>query len=345
MGTATLGPMRNWLGRVSPWVTAGAWTVFMATASACRPTATGTQTGDQARSRPAKTGGRMTEGKLRGIDTSQLTSRERSEWWTQVSELLAPCPDQPVSIAQCVDEKRPCSACVPAAEFLVRQVTLGKTRAQIERAFGLRFDADSVKPIDVDGAPFKGPRDAPVTIVEWADFECPFCALASPYLDYLVKAFPGQVRVVFKHFPISYHTWSVLAARAAVAAHRQGKFWPMHNGLFANRESLDEATILHLAQQIGLDMDRFKADMTAQTTLDTIERDRREADELGLRGTPMIYVNGRYFDLQDFDLMQDLLPWIETEIEITTKKRAKPQLPPPDFAHLVGTTPVSGDVP
>ncbi len=274
------------------------------------------------------------EGELPGVDTSELTARERTEWWTQVTELLAPCPDQPVSIAQCVNEARPCAACTPAAEFLLRQVTLGKTRSQIEGAFQLRFGPDSVQTIEIAGAPFKGPERAPVTIVEWADFQCPFCALASPYLDYLVKAYPGQVKVVFRHFPISHHEFALPAAQAAIAAGQQGKFWAMHDLLFANRQSLDTTTFLRLAQELGLDMDRFQVDMAAQTTLDVVERDRREADQLGLRGTPLIYVNGREFDLRQFDMMQELQPWIETEVELSTGKRVSPRLPPPTLAGM-----------
>ncbi len=330
--------MLTGLDRVSKWVIAAAAACVLSGLSACQPSATASSTTARTGSRAGRSGPGMKEGELPGIDSSQLTGRERSEWWTHVSELLAPCSDQPVSIAQCVHEKRPCRACSPAAEFLLKQVTLGKTRAQVEGAFLLRFDPDSVKSIDIAGAPFKGPEKATVTIVEWADFQCPFCALASPYLDYLVRAYPDRVKVVFRHFPISYHHYAVSAARAAVAAMRQGKFWEMHDLLYANREGIDDTVFVSFAQKLALDMDRFQVDMAAQSTLDVIERDRREADELGLRGTPMVYINGRNFDLRQFDMMQDIQPWIETEIEIATGRSVSPRLPPPNLTVGPGTS-------
>src|SRR5262245_45815826 len=112
--------------------------------------------------------------KLAGVDTSALTPREQRDWSTYVTELLAPCSDQPVSIAQCIKESRPCSPCLPAARFLVQRVTRGAARSQIEAAFRLRFAPDQVKNIDEADSPSKGPKGAPVAVVEWADFECPF---------------------------------------------------------------------------------------------------------------------------------------------------------------------------
>jgi 2-hydroxychromene-2-carboxylate isomerase len=255
---------------------------------------------------------------LDGVDTSSLTVREKEQWSSYVGELLAPCPDQPVSIAQCVTEKRSCSTCKPAAEFLVKQVTRGRTRAQAEEAFRIRFSPDEVKTIDVDGSPVKGSVDAKVTIVEWADFECPFCGIASPMLDQAIGKFPGQVQLVFKHFPLSSHEHAEMAARAAVAADRQGKFWQMHHALFKSQGHLDEASIERLARDIGLDEKQFGVDRKGEAAADRVTADKKQAEELGLRGTPMIYVNGRYFDLEKFDLAEDLDDWIELEIELSS---------------------------
>jgi len=135
---------------------------------------------------------------LKGVDTSSLTPRERREWAAQVSELLAPCPDVPVSIAQCIQEQRACKACLPAAQFLLKQVQAGKPKKDREEAFHIRFDANKVRTIATGGSPEVGSPDAVVTIVEWADFECPFCKMMSPLLDDLVHRFPGQVRLVYK---------------------------------------------------------------------------------------------------------------------------------------------------
>jgi hypothetical protein len=151
---------------------------------------------------PGESGGDSSQGRqdkvvaLKGIDTSALTARERTDWSRAVSELLSPCPDQPVSIEQCVNESRACNACAPAASYLVEQVRRGRTRAQVDVAYRARFGADQVKNIDLGDAPSKGAPNAPVLIVEFADFECPACADKRPLLDKLVEEHAGKIRLV-----------------------------------------------------------------------------------------------------------------------------------------------------
>jgi protein-disulfide isomerase len=253
---------------------------------------------------------------LPGVDTSSLTPRELGKWREYVGELLAPCADQPVSIAQCVSESRACSACVPAAKFLVERVRRGDARSQAEAAYRNRFSPEAVKSIDISGSPVKGAEKPVVTLVEWADFECPFCGFAAPVLKGIVEKYPEQVRLVFKHYPLSAHQHSETAARAAVAAQKQGKFWPLQQALFENQKAgLDAAKVTELARKAGLDMKAFESDIASEATADSVARDRKQADELGLEGTPMLYINGRYFS-QHFDFRQDLEPWIALEIEL-----------------------------
>lgn len=278
------------------------------------------------------------------MDTSQLTGRERTEWWAHVSELLAPCPQVAASIAECVSQARACSSCRPAAEFLASQVRLGRTHAQVESAFRLRFDPETVRAVDVTGSPAKGPADAPVTLVEWADFECPFCVRTAPELEFAAQAFPNHVRFVFKHFPLTQHVHALDAARAAVAAQRQGRFWPLHDLMYANAEQLDPKGLTLLEQKVGLDLGRMDVEIGLPEVQAVIDRDKKQADQLGLKGTPMIYINGRYFDLDYFDPGADLEPWIALEIELATGKKVEPvkvnrQAWPPDFQSAQGAPP------
>ncbi|HVJ15055.1 MAG TPA: thioredoxin domain-containing protein [Polyangiaceae bacterium] len=254
---------------------------------------------------------------LPGIDTSALTAREKSEWSYLVSERLAPCPDQPVSVAKCVSESRPCRACVPAAGYLVDQVRAGRTRSQAEAAYQARFSADKIRNIELQDSPSKGPSDAPVLIVEFADFECPFCGAVKPVVDSLFEKFPGKVRLVFKEFPLSMHQNAEGAARAAVAAQKQGKFWEMHGLLFENQTTLDSANIERLAQKAGLNLEQFKKDVASEAVADAVARDRKQGEALDLQGTPSIFINGRLFPTgQDFE--QDIEAWIKLEIELVT---------------------------
>jgi thiol-disulfide isomerase/thioredoxin len=266
---------------------------------------------------------------LPGVDTSALTPRELGKWREYVTELLAPCPDQPVSIAQCVTQARGCSSCLPAAKFLVERVRRGDTRTQAEEAFRARFSPDTIKSIDLAGSPAKGATSPVVTIVEWADFECPFCAATAPLLKQLVESHADQVRLVFKNYPLSAHQHSDAAARAGVAAHQQGKFWPLSYMFFESQKAgLDETNIAKLAREAGLDMKAFDAARASEATADIVARDRKQADELGLEGTPMIYINGRYFDFDHFDVRQDLEPWVELEIALATGTAPAPTAAP-----------------
>src|SRR5688500_12850183 len=119
-------------------------------------------------------------------------------------------------------------ACLPAARTLVEQVRRGGTRTQVEADYRDRFGADGVTHLDGSGCASEGPEAAPVLIVEFADFECPACAAARPVIDELYHRHLDKVRVVFKHFPLGMHPNAEKAARAAVAAGRQGKFWELH---------------------------------------------------------------------------------------------------------------------
>jgi protein-disulfide isomerase len=261
---------------------------------------------------------------LEGVDTSKLTDREKQEWSAYVTEQLAPCPDQPVSVAQCIQESRPCDLCRPAARFLASHVTRGRSRTQVETAYRIRF-GDEVKNVEVGDSPFIGPADAAVTIVEWADFECPFCGAAAPLLEKAQATYPKHVRLVFKNYPLAMHEHAETAARASVAAERQGKFWEMHHALFKSQSmGLERPLIEQLAKELGLDTKRFIADLESESVADAVLADRKQAEKLGVRGTPMIYVNGRHFEIELFSLVEDLEEWLALEIEVRTGQRVEP---------------------
>ncbi|AKT43955.1 DsbA family protein [Chondromyces crocatus] len=277
---------------------------------------------------------------LSGVDTSALTPRERREWAAQVSELLAPCPDTPVSIAQCVKEQRACKSCLPAAQFLLKHVKAGRTKAEREEAFHSRFDATKTKTIVTDGSPTIGPPDAPITIVEWADFECPSCRVMMPVLDQVEKRFRGQVKVVFKFYPLASHPHGEIAARAAVAAMNQDKFWEMHHVMFERQDRLEQTDLERYARDLGLDLPRFKKDLTVEETTQRIEKDRKQADELGLTGTPMVFINGREVELQFLNsTYEDLEDWVKLDLELAGQTVAPA---PKKVEAAKGETPPAG---
>ncbi|HWA78027.1 MAG TPA: thioredoxin domain-containing protein [Polyangiaceae bacterium] len=250
------------------------------------------------------------------VDTSALTTREKSDWSGYVSEFLTPCADQPVSIAQCVQQSRPCKACVPAARFLVDLARRGQVRQQVEAVYKARFSPEAVRGLSLDEAPSKGPTDAKVVLAEFADFECPACGAARPQIEEVLKRHPRDVRLVFKHFPLTQHENAEKCARAAVAAGKQNKFWEMHAALFQSQPKLDSETVEGLAKGIGLDMKRFLQDRDSEATADFVARDRKQGEALALKSTPSIFMNGRPVLILGGDLQEELESWIQSELEL-----------------------------
>jgi len=246
---------------------------------------------------------------LPGVDTSPLTPREKGEWSTYVSELLAPCADTPVSIAQCVKEKRACNKCLPAAKYVLKGVRDGETREQIEKSYHNRFDAAKIRSVPLEGSPTRGPSSAPITVIEFADFECPFCAAFAPVIERTWEEMRDRVQLVYKFLPLPGHPHGEIAARAGFAAWQQGKFWEMNHKMFANREHLEQSDLDSYARELGLNMDKFKTDAQSQAATDRIAADKKLADSLDVKGTPTIYINGR-----DYDPHQDLKEWITLEL-------------------------------
>jgi protein-disulfide isomerase len=281
-----------------------------------------------------------------GIDLGPTTPREQRDWSDQVQTLLAPCAETPVSIGQCISEKRACKACMPAALFLLDAVRAGKSKQDREKAYEMRFDPKKVKTLDTDGCPELGPPDAPVTIVEWADFECPACKAFYPVLDGLVKRFPGQVRLVYKNYPLSIHAHGEISARAGVAAGRQGKFWEMHHLLFDNQDKLEQSDLEGYAKQLKLDVGKFKSEMGSDDTVARITRDKRAADDVNLDSTPTVFINGREVDLQLLDdPVGDLVKWVKLDLELAGVTPAAPPAPPTSASAEAGPVPSASTAP
>jgi protein-disulfide isomerase len=143
-----------------------------------------------------------------------------------------------------------------------------------------------------------GPASAPVTLIEYADFECPSCLQAYNALKIMVPHFGPQLRFVFRHFPLrEVHPYAELAAETAEAAGAQGKFWPMYDLLFANQQHLKEKHLLGYATQIGLDLPRYKNEMNDHVYLQRVQEHMLSGRRLGVRGTPAFYLNGAFIDV------------------------------------------------
>jgi Na+/H+ antiporter NhaA len=155
---------------------------------------------------------------------------------------------------------------------------------------------DLALPVDLERDHLRGPKDAPVTVVEYGDFECPYCGRAEPAVRELLADF-GDVRYVWRHLPLSdVHPNALRAAEAVEAAADQGAFWEMHDVLLDHQDDLRPRDLLAYAEQLGLDVERFRDDLRRQRWAPRIEEDVDSADMSGVTGTPTFFINGRKHD-------------------------------------------------
>jgi protein-disulfide isomerase len=188
--------------------------------------------------------------------------------------------------------KAPVAAAAPAPKAAKEEAPSGDCGCKGE-AEEAQAGATKIEEVRVGDAPVRGDARAPVTIVAFSDFECPFCAKAEATLRALEDEYRGKVRIVFRSQPLPFHEHAKLAARAALAAGEQGKFWEYHDALFAHQRDLDRAALERYATDLGLDLARFRAALDADRTGALVDADVAEATRLGVAGTPTFFVNGR----------------------------------------------------
>jgi protein-disulfide isomerase len=177
--------------------------------------------------------------------------------------------------------------------------------------------------IDATG-PSKGPADAPVTLIEFSDYQCPFCKRAEPTVIALMEKYPTQLRLVYRHMPLDgLHPRARAAAIAAVCAEQQGKFWQYHDLLFANQQALADADLEKYGTDVGLDAATFKTCRQDPASENRVNNDATAARNAGLTGTPAFFVNGIL--ISGARPIDDFTRWIDQEI---AAKSGAPKQPP-----------------
>lgn len=162
--------------------------------------------------------------------------------------------------------------------------------------------------VNVGDAPIKGGAGARVTIVEFSDFECPFCAKGKDVVNEIHEKYGDKVKIAFKHFPLPFHKRARAAANATMCVHEQNKgaFWKMHDTLFDNQQELDDAGLEKHALKIGVDVNIFKDCMKSGRYLSKIDRDIAEGKSVGVKSTPTFFVNGRIISgAQPFSVFEE----------------------------------------
>ena len=208
-----------------------------------------------------------------------------------------PCPCDPSqTMFQCI-QARSCPAATGLARYGVELYKQGLGSDQVAEMIIKRFIAEFTPPVEfkLEKTPWKGSKSAQITIVEFADFECPHCALMGNMLKEVLKQRPGAVKVYFKQFPLPFHKVAPIASQATLAAHRQGMFWPMHDLIFKHQAELSVDKITSFAEELNLNMMLFRSDLMSAEIRTQVEAEHAEGVKAGLQGTPTLFFNGKMY--------------------------------------------------
>lgn len=223
-----------------------------------------------------------------------------------------------MKVAECRIKDHSCAYSKKIANVIAKEVAAGKTEAVIRA--DLKKMATEPPPVLDDpvkistaGDPVRGPANARVTIVEFSDFQCPFCSKAVAETKALMRQFPNDVKLVFKQFPLDDHAQAEFGAEAALAAQAQGKFWEMHDLLYGGYPDLSRATVMAYGRKLGLDMKRFTLELDTHKYKARVHAEEQEGENVDVAGTPTFFIDGKKFN-DTFDVAT-VAPLIRKELK------------------------------
>ena len=235
------------------------------------------------------------EAKARGVDKAALVDQE-------VSSKVSPPTEEDIAAWYQANQQRVQGATLeqvraPIGAFLVQERTMTARQAYLERLKAKTPVKMMLEPprqaAKAGTSPAKGPTSAPVELIEYSDFQCPFCLRANPVVDQVLATYGDKIHFVYRNYPLPNHPNARPAAEAAQCANEQGKFWPYHDKLFAQAGQLSDAELKQAASQVGLDSPKFNACFDGHKYKAVVDADIQAGDELGVSGTPAFFINGR----------------------------------------------------
>lgn len=235
------------------------------------------------------------------MDFDRLDASDRKTFVSIAKGELCPCEGSNQSLHACLQSKETqCALAKRMSSLAVSGIQSGLNKTDIrDRMATFAERASKEYEFDLADTPHKGPKDAPVTIVEFADFQCPHCKAAAGLMKTIQSKFGDDVVHYFKHYPLPGHPKARLAAQAAVAAHQQDKFWPMHDLIFKHQRSLSSDKLVRFARQLGMNIGKFKKDLQSKEVTQAVAANKQEGSRVGVKGTPAIFINGqRYMGAQ-----------------------------------------------
>lgn len=219
-----------------------------------------------------------------------------------------------MKVAACRVSDENCRRSLIFARTIIDALREGKPEAEVVRVLKAKSDTfveaklpeDSgvAYKIETGHNPVRGPKDAPVSIVEFSDFQCPYCQKLQTTLDQVLKAFPKEVNLVYKQFPLNIHQYARQAAVASMAAHQQGKFWQLHDKMFQNSAAINEENIKKWAREIGLNMTDFEKVMQSGALETAVQKDIADGAAARVIGTPTLFINGKRVPERSFESMK-----------------------------------------
>jgi protein-disulfide isomerase len=244
------------------------------------------------------------EAKARGVDASALTDQE-------INAKIAAVTDAEIATWYQANPGRVQGAPLDQVRAPIRQLLVQERTQAVYTALVDRLKAKTAVRITLDvprrvvaaaNGPARGPANAPVEIIEFSDFQCPYCLRAHPIVQEVLSTYGNRIRFVYRHFPLPNHPNARPAAEASQCAAEQGKFWEYHDRLFANQGRLSDDDLKKTAADLGLDSGRFASCFASHKYKAQVDADLRAGTEAGVSGTPSFFINGRMLTgAQPFD--------------------------------------------
>ena len=236
-----------------------------------------------------------------GVDWAGLSGAKKQAALRTMADGRAVTCGCDMKIAECRVKDPSCGVSRKLAKTVVTETGSGKDAAAVKAE--LKRVAEEPPPvfedpvkISIAGAPVRGPETAKLTIVEFSDFQCPYCSKAVQETKEVLKRFPKDVKLVFRQFPLDSHSEAEFGAEVALAAQAQGKFWEMHDLLYAGFPDISRARIDTYAKQLKLDLNRFHADLDSHKYRARVQAEEKEGEDAGVGGTPTFFFNGKKFN-------------------------------------------------
>jgi protein-disulfide isomerase len=248
--------------------------------------------------------------KVKEVDFGGLSEAQKKSALKLMNEKGCNCGCS-MTIARCRERDTSCRRSLIFARTIVDTLREGKGEAETAKALDqktatfveakLPDDTGTVYAIDTSHNPVRGPKDAPVTVVEFSDFQCPFCAGLQSTLDQVRKAFPKDVRLIYKQYPLNIHPYARQAALASLAAYAQGKFWEMHDKMFQNFKDINDENLRKWAREVGLNVGEFQNAIESGKHDAMVQKDMTDGANAKVLGTPTVFVNGKRLSDKSFE--------------------------------------------